>query len=160
MKEITIKLYEFDELSEQAKEHAHHQWLPSSDFPWWPESVGALEDFCLLFGVSLLDYDVGVYGPSYVHTNAHEIPLELVTHETLDAMADKNGYVMAFDLVADYKKYRKSGLDSRRAFLEAVDSWKDSVVKEMEYYESIEYFQEFVQANDYMFTQKGDLYVA
>ena len=66
MKEITIKLYKFDELSDEAKKRAHETFLSTGDY--WFASVDAtatIKKVDELFGIKLSDWEIGSYNPRY-----------------------------------------------------------------------------------------------
>ena len=66
MKETTIKLYTFDELSDEAKKRAHETFLSAGDY--WGASSDAMatikkvEDF---FCIKISDWEIGSYNPRY-----------------------------------------------------------------------------------------------
>lgn len=66
MKEITIKLYSYDELSEEAQAKAHNDYLRAGDY-WSLESEAksVIEEVEKLFRVKLTDYSVDTYRPEY-----------------------------------------------------------------------------------------------
>ena len=66
MKEITIKLYAFDELSDEAKKRAHETFLSTGDY--WSASGDAtatIKKVEELFGIKLSDWEIGSYRPHY-----------------------------------------------------------------------------------------------
>lgn len=66
MKEITIKLYTFDELSDEAKKRAHEAFLSTGDY--WDASGDAtatIKKVEELFGIKLSDWEIGSYNPRY-----------------------------------------------------------------------------------------------
>ena len=66
MKEITIKLYTFDELSDEAKKRAHNTFLSKGDY--WGASGDAtttIKKVEELFGIELFDWEIGSYNPHY-----------------------------------------------------------------------------------------------
>lgn len=66
MKEITIKLYTFDELSDEAKKRAHETFLSTGDY--WGASIDAtatIKKVEELFGIKLSDWEIGSYCPHY-----------------------------------------------------------------------------------------------
>ena len=66
MKEITIKLYTFDELSDEAKKRAHNTFLSTGDY-WGAsgDATATIKKVEELFGVKLSDWEVDSYNPRY-----------------------------------------------------------------------------------------------
>lgn len=66
MKEITIKLYTFDELSDEAKKRAHKTFLYTGDC-WGASSdaTATIKKVEELFGIKLSDWEVNSYNPRY-----------------------------------------------------------------------------------------------
>ena len=66
MKEITIKLYTFDELSDEAKKRAHEAFLSTGDY--WDASGDAtatIKKVEELFCIKLSDWEIGSCNPRY-----------------------------------------------------------------------------------------------
>ena len=66
MKEITIKLYTFDELSDEAKKRAHETFLSTGDY-WGAsgDATATIKKVEELFGIKLSDWEIGSYNPRY-----------------------------------------------------------------------------------------------
>ena len=66
MKEITIKLYTFDELSDEAKKRAHNTFLSTGDY-WGAsgDATATIKKVEELFGIKLSDWEVDSYNPRY-----------------------------------------------------------------------------------------------
>lgn len=66
MREHTIKLYSFDELSEAAQEYAHNKYgyMWHNDFDYNYKTT--LDAFCDMFDIKLVDYNFG-YPKNYYH---------------------------------------------------------------------------------------------
>ena len=66
MKEITIKLYTFDELSDEAKKRAHNTFLSTGDY-WGAsgDATATIKKVEELFGIKLSDWEIDSYDPRY-----------------------------------------------------------------------------------------------
>ena len=66
MKEITIKLYTFDELSDEAKKRAHNTFLSTGDY-WGAsgDATATIKKVEELFGIKLSDWEIDSYNPRY-----------------------------------------------------------------------------------------------
>ena len=66
MKEITIKLYTFDELSDEAKKRAHNTFLSTGDY-WGAsgDATATIKKVEELFGIKLSDWEINSYNPRY-----------------------------------------------------------------------------------------------
>lgn len=66
MKEITIKLYTFDELSDEAKKRAHETFLSTGDY-WGAsdDAMATIKKVEELFCIKLSDWDIDSYNPRY-----------------------------------------------------------------------------------------------
>ena len=66
MKEITIKLYTFDELSDEAKKRAHETFLSTGNY-WCASSdaTATIKKVEELFGIKLSDWEIGSSCPRY-----------------------------------------------------------------------------------------------
>ena len=65
MRTTEVKVYSFAELSDEAKEHAHTDWLSDGyEYPYWREARDTIKAFEREFDVRLLDwhFDANTYG--------------------------------------------------------------------------------------------------
>ena len=158
MKTATINLYQFNELSDDAKERAREWWRDSLDYPWWKESEGSFKAFCDHFGVKIKDYSIGAYEPCYLDTdaeNAHFRGIRLAAF-TRDAMP--TGYCLDCALWQTfYDEFKRTG-SALKAFNEAIEAAVKEVRDDMEYQYSDESTDEMLTINEYEFTEDGKIY--
>lgn len=62
MKTKTIKVYTITELSDDAKDHAYHEWLNSWEYRWGSENEESLKAFAAIFPVKIKDWSYGGRG--------------------------------------------------------------------------------------------------
>lgn len=73
MKEITIKLYEFSELSKDAQRRAWMNHVENlREFAWDHEYRATLDAFCKAFDILLIDYDVNENAFTFDYSLAYE----------------------------------------------------------------------------------------
>lgn len=61
MREITMKVYSVEELSEKALSRAYDDWCMNSDYPWGEENEKTLLVFERIFPVEVTDWQYGGY---------------------------------------------------------------------------------------------------
>lgn len=78
MKTITkeIKVYEYKELSENAKEFAFEKWqqsMQNESFFWHEASINSLENFLGFFNIEILDYSLGLNNLNFIKWSKGQI---------------------------------------------------------------------------------------
>lgn len=68
MREITMKVYSVEELSERALSRAYDNWCMNSDYPWGEENRKTLLEFERIFPIEVTDWQYGG-GYKYVRFN-------------------------------------------------------------------------------------------
>ena len=80
MREVTFKVFDIDELSEEAREKAINELREGDDFFWEVrELVNSIEKASEFFNFEVTDYEVGIYERSYIevsNANYMELPNE------------------------------------------------------------------------------------
>ena len=158
MKTATINLYQFNELSDDAKERAREWWRDGLEYFWWDESIGSIRAFCDHFGVKIKDYSIGAYSPSYMDTDAENANFRgmRLADFTRDAMP--TGYCLDCALWQTfYDEFKRTG-SALKAFNEAIDAAVTEIKEDAEYQYSDECIDELLVANKYDFTENGKIY--
>lgn len=65
MREVIVKVFRFEELSDKAKDKAYYQWLNDWQFGWSGEYKKTLEEFCDRFPVKVRDWEISTHSHSY-----------------------------------------------------------------------------------------------
>ena len=65
MKNVSIKVYEIDELSEEARKIAYNNWLEEDMYYDTSDIENTLTSFCDIFGVKLNDYNFDGYNYNF-----------------------------------------------------------------------------------------------
>ena len=170
------KVYEYNELSEEAKETALDEWIDSiSEFVWMDEYLDSIQAGLKAFDCTLDDYNI-----DWLDTNRTSIKIS-----AWDLEEDKEERDIETVLNEDYKDviFSKDGcpftgfcgdenfLDPIRAFLKNPD--KETTMKELmddcvysvltaarkdaEYQMTEEYFIDHADANNFEFTEDGKM---
>lgn len=157
MRIISKTVYNFDELTDSAKEKARQWWRQSGYDPaWCDESRESIEVFCAQFGIRLRDLSICTYrGVSYRFSefdNGHFRGKRLrdFTRENYPT-----GYCLDADLsVAFFDTFKATG-DAKRAFLTAVQAGFAAWLVDLEWQESDEHIDDLLTANGFEFDEKG-----
>ena len=158
MRTETITLYQFDELSDDAKEKALEWLRQAQEYPWFDESMDSCKAFCEVFGVSVKDWSLGGYRYSFVNTDASPSHFRGFTLKDALRLTDSSltGYCLDYDLTqAFYDSFKQSG-DAYEAFTDALQAFCLAVEKDIEYTFSNEALAEWGQCNGYEFLESGE----
>jgi hypothetical protein len=174
MRTIKTKVYQFSELSDEAKEKALSNWLESCEYFWGSEVVETVKKACEIYGFRLKNYSIdwnNINGCSYTIDSEHS-----------DEILNLSGVRLWKYLVNNYSFVDLSGncpftgvcfdedfLDNIREFLKKPNSQNfedlitDSVYntinsgcKDFESQQTEEYFADHAHANNYEFIENGE----
>lgn len=157
MRQETINIYQYDELSNPAKEKAR-EWVKSFEYFGVDDGVQSVEAFCRHYGVMLTDYSLSPYSYSDINTNAEAKHFRGVTLKQVEKVKDlmPTGYCIDCDLfITMYESMRDNGGNALQAFNSAIEAGKRAIISDMEYQDSDEYAEEMIQANEYEFLENG-----
>lgn len=165
MKTIEIKLYKFSELPEEAKEKAIEKLSNINvDYNWWE---GVYED-AEQIGLKLTGFDIGRgnYCEGELqecHTTVAENILEqhgkdCETYKTAKSFLDElNELTGQHENIEDCPEDEIENLENN--FLQSLlEDYRIMLQQEYEYRTSTEVVTEMIEANDYDFTEDGEIY--
>lgn len=188
MRTEQITIYQFDELSDDAKERARNWWRRCEEadgYHWWHEAKAALDAFCDHFGVKVTDYSVGAFQPSYVTLSLNRQDTEFGTHHDdnrvpglagvrlwkylrnqcgVDKLLAKccpfTGVCFDEDLLQPIREFvaRPDARTYAELLNDCADSWLDAVVADDEARFDDENVDESIRCNEYEFTENGERY--
>ena len=162
MREQTIKIYGIDELSEEAKEKAHEEYLTNGmfEYHWLEENIESIRSFSDLFGVKVKEYQIGTSCQSFVVTDADQDSFRGVRPDDMPSNScPLTGYYLDDTLLLAFYTYAKShDGDVKGAFDAAIDAAIKDIVADMEYQESFEYFKDYAFDNELEFLEDGEVY--
>ena len=157
-KMIEIPVFTIGELSENARDKAHSDYLSDGfDFDY-SDNIDTIKSFCDLFDIDLQNWSVDSCSYSYDAT----IPQQRnITKRKALAMVNSweitQGYFLA-SIACDAIKEDWENGDIKLAIEDALESMFLACQRELEYYESVECFVESCEANEWTFLESGELF--
>lgn len=174
MRKATIKVYQFSELSEEAKERVRHNEMQDTGYSWGDDAIKSLEALAEHFDSKLVDYSIDWFNssPSYVefesvaHTEEHLedliSKLGSVNPKTGKGMGDcvLTGYCADEDAIDGLREAFNNGERVTTNLLQAAfKTWLEACQRDCEYQYSDEGLSEMAEANDWEFLENGDIFV-
>ena len=157
MRQETINIYQFEELSDKAKEKAVQWFSQGNAYFFIEDSLDSIETFCKAFGVKLKDYEVDSWRYSF-KTDATNDSFRGLKLSDVKRDATLTGYYTDYTLSETFYDTFKATGDAKQAFNDALDKAFYEIQKEMEYQDSTEYAIQMIVANEYEFTADGSIY--
>lgn len=158
MRQETINIYRFEELSDEAKGKAREWYRNGNDYFWVSESMKSIETFCNQFNVKLVDYSIDPYAYSYIKTDVNQETFRGVKLSDVGREAMPTGYYMDNILFHTFYDTFKATGDAKGAFIEALAVAGKAIQDDMEYQNTDEYIDGTIIANEYEFTANGNIY--
>lgn len=157
MRQETINIYQFDELSDAAKERAIEKMREISEYPWFDECLGSLRAFCDEFSVRVTDYTLSDCYRAHISTDATPKHFRGVKLSSFERESMPTCFGFDCDLrYTFYDEFKRTG-NAYHAFEMAIEAFLSSVKKDIEWQYSDECIAENIEANGYEFTENGDL---
>jgi hypothetical protein len=128
------------------------------DYPWFSEALDSIKAFVEHFHGRVLDYSIGgeVYR-SYVKTTIDRSYFRGVKLKDIDPTYNPTGYCFDFALWGTMKEeFTKTG-DAFYAYQQAIESALAGIASDVEYQYSAEALIEMIEANEYEFTEDGEI---
>lgn len=159
MREVTTKVYQFSELSDDAKEVARQWYRDTADeYFWLDEGLNSIKAFCNLYGVTITDYSFSICGHSYIETDATNQHFRGLKLKAVDREAMPTGYCMDCSLSNRfYDEFKRTG-DALSAFNESIELTVRDIIEDWEASLEDEAVDETIEANQYEFTEDGKIY--
>lgn len=178
MKTIKIKVYQYDELSDEAKENARNEFTQNMEYYWGNEAIESLEAFLKRFNCELRDYSIDFLEP---YRNQYSIkypdfyrPSEKIAfiQSTLDELGSYNPETLkgtgeckltgvCFDepLIDGVRiEFNKGETDIEELIKAGIHLWEQEVKSDYESQFTDEYLSEHFEANEYEFLEDGTRY--
>jgi hypothetical protein len=173
MKTIEVQIYKFSELSEVAKQKAIEK-MSYVDFDWWDSVYEDAENIGLK--ISGFDIDRGSYCKGDFMADAEETANKIISEhgEECETFKTAKNYILERDrLVAKYSdgknieivtEYNENDFDNDcddldDEFLKSLcEDYRIILSKEYDYLTSDAAIIETIEANDYDFTENGEMY--
>tara|TARA_B100002019_G_scaffold264021_1_gene252509 strand:+ start:191 stop:628 length:438 start_codon:yes stop_codon:yes gene_type:complete len=144
MRTIETEVYEFHELSEQAKENAKIELV--SEYFWSDEAIASLYAFAEEIGIKITNYSID--WDNYANSS---IDWEWIVDEHKDDLSveELTGYIMDYPLIETWN--RDKDVD------DAIYSWLYNCHQDYIFQFTDEYMIDHCIANEYEFTKEGTL---
>lgn len=170
MKTVEVKVYEFKELSEKAKEKAKQDYAALFGYAWQDEALASLKAMAKAFGAKLRDYEVDFFNssrsgakfdaPNLSRREIKNILAGLGSYDpkTLQGHGDckLTGFCMDEDALDGFRRAFEGGESDLDTLLQAgFYSWLKSAQADCEGQYGDEQFAEHCEANEYWFTENG-----
>jgi hypothetical protein len=153
MQQVTV--YSISELSETVQERAHREHLARGfEYAWLDEGIKSIKAFCHQFGIMLTEYTLSTWDHSYIKTNAENHHFRNIG-KAFKLAEFPTGYCVDEDLRETFNSTFAAIGSAKWAFDVAIESAVKSIVADMEYQETLEYFIEHAAANEYQFLENG-----
>ena len=170
MKTVEVKVYEFKELGEQAKEKAKQDHAALWGYAWQDEALASLKAMAEAFGAKLRNYEVDFFNSSHSgakfdapNLSRREIKkilsgLGSYDPKTLQGHGDckLTGFCMDEDALDGFRRAFEGGESDLDTLLQAgFDSWLKSAQADCKSQYEDEQFAEHCEANGYEFNEDG-----
>lgn len=169
----TYQVFSYSELSDEAKERARYDHCVACGYSWADEAISSLKKLAEYFGGRMSDWQISWDEPSrsFVEFDMPEMSKaeirrllkELGTYNrhTLKGHGDckLTGYCMDESAIDGFRWafYRNKETDLGELMQAAFHTWMKACNEDYEYQYSDEAFAETCEANEYKFTEDGEL---
>jgi hypothetical protein len=161
MRVLSLNVYSFNELSEEAQKKAWENYVNSNHFEyiWVDEGIKSIRAFANAFGIGLKDYEISTYGRSFITTDANNDAFRGISFDDAIKLIDahEDGYCIYYDLKQKFIDAVNGNGNIKGAFEDAIEAGLKSIKSDMEHQETFEYYKDMVDANDYEFYENGTL---
>lgn len=155
MRTMTINVYKFSELSEDAQERAREWMRNGYEYPWFDEAIASVRALCDVYGVKIKDYEIGDYGRSFIATDATPAHFRGVKLRDIDRDQMPTGYCLDATLWQTFHDQFKRTGDALYGFIDALDEAVQEMVSDIRYGYSDEAIDELIEINEYEFLEDG-----
>ncbi len=173
MKTVEIKVYRFDELSDEAKEKAKYDYKSVWGYAWADEAIASLKAMAEAFGAKLRDYEVDFFNsshsgakfdaPNLSRCEIKKILAGLGSYDpkTLQGHGDckLTGFCMDEDALDGFRRAFEGGESDLNELLQAgFKTWLKAAQDDCEGQYEDGQFSDHCDANDYWFEADGSRY--
>jgi hypothetical protein len=143
MKTIEVNVYQFSELTEQAKVRALSNYQSDCEYDWSYDAIQSLKAFMNAVGVELTDYQIDWLNPRISKVRYDGTPHGKFIKEDLTGV------------FSDYPLTKNWNYSKNIEY--AVDCFLAEICNDYEYQLSEENYAEICESNDYWFDENGNL---
>jgi hypothetical protein len=166
MRIIETKVYKFEELQDQAKQQVLEKFCSINvDFNWWDDVYYDAEQV----GIKICGFDIDRYCRIELYDTAKEVAEKIVKNHGKVCETYKTAKQFLDDIENINTKYGEVTEDNEYDYEKEMDELSDDFIKDIaedylgvlktdyEYRTSEEAIIEFIEANDYEFTEDGGI---
>lgn len=157
MRTETIELFQFDELSDAAKEKARDWWKSTGETFWNDEALDSIKTFCEHFGARLTGWSVGAFESYSFDVDAPASLFRGLKLRDVNRDAMPTGYCLDCSLWFTFHDTFKATGCAAKAFEAALDQAFKDWRADMESQFEDEYIDEHLSINGYEFTANGQI---
>ena len=157
MRIIETTVYAFNELSDKAKERAIEKHRYYMEYPWTKECLDSLNAFCDEFCIKVTECTLSDCYRASIVTDASPLRFRGVKLKNFDREAMPTGFCFDCDLRYTFHDEFKRTSDAYHAFETAIETFLSAVKRDIAWHYSDEAIEEHIEANEYEFTENGDL---
>jgi hypothetical protein len=155
MRTISVNLYKYNELTDEAKAKAREWFRQDMDYFWLDDGLESIKTFCARFGVKVPEYSIGAFSPieyraDYSNENFRGMKLKDFNREYMPT-----GYFVDCALWQTFFDVFKDSGDAKAAFDKALYAGFMAIRDDMEAQYSDESVEDSISINDYEFTESG-----
>jgi hypothetical protein len=159
MREITVKLVNFEELDDAGKAKAIDRYREHHDYFWFDDAMESIKAFVNRFGGTIHNYSIGEYQRSFIKTNLDAGSFRGVKLASFDREHMPTGYCLDCSLWQTFYDTFKSTGDAHHAFNIAIDEALLDVARDVEYQFSDAGIAELLIDTDMEFNEDGSLFI-
>ena len=157
MQTVTIEVFSFDELSEEAQAKAIENNRYRFEYAWFGDDSKSLKAFGDYFGVSL-EYYTDTWNNVYFDHTADNSNFRGVKLKDIKRDNMPTGYYLDNVLWETFYDEFKSSADAKDAFNQALKKASECIRDEINHTTDDEYIEDMLIANDYRFTIDGKIF--
>lgn len=157
--QVEYTIYNFDELSDDAKQKALEDFCSQDLYPCHAANLKSLKAFCDLFTIKIQDYSIGGNCErNYIRTNADNDAFRNLRLNSFDLNTMVTGYyVDSVPMEAFRERWMQTG-SAFIAFRFALQKFLNHVADDIDNYFSMESLKEMSEANEWKYTANGEFF--
>lgn len=155
MRTIQTNIFEFNELSDSAKENARSWYRDGNTFDWFDDYLASINAFCGEFGVTVTNYCLGEGRGAFIDTNATNANFRGLKLENFDKELTPTGFCADSDLRYNFHEVFKRSGDALHAFKDTIETIQHTIRRDIEDSNSDACVDDSIECNEYWFTEDG-----
>lgn len=158
MQKAEIKLFNFAELEDKAKEKAREVFRSTWDYPWFDESMASVEAFVKHFGGSVRDWSVGDTRHAFIKTDLEPSSFRGIKLKSIKRDYMPTGYCADSVLWDEFYEVFKQSGDAFYAYQQAIEAFLIYVARDVEFFFSDQNIDETLELNEYDYLADGSVF--